>query len=425
MVWVFAQEKKKREVASPLAALVGQAEKPSAGDVKADKTAVVKANNEFALELYAKLRGQEGNLFFSPYSISTALAMTYGGARGQTAAEIAKTLHFPLEDQRLHAAFGELIRETNGYGMPREYQLSVANALWVQRGYPFHEAYLTLTKHNYGTRPRAVDFVGDSEGARQAINAWVEKQTQGKITDLFKSRIHPLARLVLANAIYFKGNWTQAFDKKQTKPEEDFLVSGDRKVKVDMMHQAKARFRYWQGDAIQALEMPYGDGDLAMVVVLPTKVDGLAQLEESLTSAKLTEWLAKLREQEVVVDVPRFKVSAEFQLNGILVAMGMPSAFLLNRPTPVGRPRADFTGMTDQDNGRLGIGQAIHKAYVEVNEEGTEAAAATGIGIVALAKPAKPPVFRANHPFVFLIRDCRNGSILFLGRLLEPPANVK
>jgi serpin B len=376
----------------------------------ADKAALIKGNNEFAFELYGKLRGKEGNLFFSPYSISTALAMTYGGARGQTAEEMAKTLHFSLDQARLHPAFAELIREINGYGMPQEYQLSVANALWLQQDYPFQPGYLKLVKENYGARLRPVDFNGNSEGARQLINAWVEKQTLEKIKELLKSDdVTSLTRLVLTNAIYFKGDWSRPFEKKDTK-DEDFRVAGDRKVKVAMMHRT-AEFRWSPTDTFQALEMGYGDGELAMVVLLPNKVDGLAQLEEELTSGKLTPWLAKFHyyhPRQVKVAVPRFKATAEFQLKDVLVEMGMARAF---------GAEADFTGIT---NSRLFISKVVHKAFVDVNEEGTEAAAATAVLLAETARPIAPAEFRADHPFLFLIRDNRNGSILFLGRLSEP-----
>jgi serpin B len=371
-----------------------------------DTRAVVKGNTAFALELYGKLRAKEGNLFLSPFSVSTALAMTSAGARGETLDQMASTLHLPPQKE-LHPANAALLRQVNAGGKKRGYELVTANALWGQRGYHFLPAFVKLNKDNYGAGLREVDFAGDTEGARRTINAWVEKETKDKIKDLLGPGVlDSMTRLVLTNAIYFKGDWLRQFKKDATR-EEAFQLGGGKSVKAPLMHQT-GKFGYLDGGTFQALEMPYAGKDLSMVVLLPKKAEGLADLEKSLTPENLAGWLKRLREQEVEVALPRFKVTAEFELKPVLASMGMTLAF--------GR-KADFSGM----NGRrdLYLSAVVHKAFVEVNEKGTEAAAATGV--VVREKSARvTPVFRADHPFVFLIRDRRSASVLFMGRLANP-----
>ncbi len=244
----------------------------------------MQGNTKFALELYARLRTKDGNLFLSPYSISSALAMTYGGARGQTAEEMAKTLHFELFGEKLHPAFGALIKEVNGEGKEkRGYQLSTANALWGQKDYPFQADFLKLNKDNYGAGLNDVDFIGAAEDARKSINTWVEKETKDKIKDLIKPGVLTTdTRLVLTNAIYFKSDWASQFKKDVTR-DEAFFIAADKQVKTPMMHQ-KGQFNYHETAALQVLEMPYVGKELSMVVLLPKKKDGLADLEKSMTA---------------------------------------------------------------------------------------------------------------------------------------------
>jgi serpin B len=376
-------------------------------DKKADVAALVKGDNVFAFDLYNQLRAKEGNVFFSPYSISTALAMTYAGARGDTAEEMAKALHITLPPDELHRAEAALLAALTGAGKSRGYQLSIANALWGQQGYGFKEDYLKLTQTSYGAGLRQIDFAGNTEAARQAINAWVAKETQDKIKDLFqKGVLNANTRLVLTNAIYFKGDWASQFKKDLTREEE--FQTGTDKVKTPLMHQT-ARFKYLDADGLQALELSYVGKELSMVVLLPKKVDGLAELEKSLSAEKVAGWLGKLREQEVVVALPKFKTTCEYSLKEPLAALGMMKAF---------GPTADFSGINGKKDD-LFIQAVVHKAFVDVNEEGTEAAAATGIAVGVRAVPVRA-VFRADHPFVFLIRDTRNDSVLFLGRVTNP-----
>jgi serpin B len=342
-------------VAAAFAAGVGllTAKEPEAK--KPDVAAVVKGNNQFAFDLYAQLRKQDGNLFFAPNSISTALAMTYAGARGDTADEMAKALHFTLPPDQLHPAFAALLKEQNGEGKKRGYQLSVANALWGQKGEGFKDDFLKLTRDNYGAGLREVDFKDAAEAARQEINAWVEKQTHDKIKDLLKPGVvNPLTRLVLTNAIYFKGDWDSQFKKDRTR-DEAFDDGGGEKLKVPMMHQT-AKFKYYDAGTLQVLEMPYAGKELSMVVLLPKKVNGLADLEKSLTADKLAGWLGQGREQEVVVSLPKFKTTAEYSLNAPLEALGMKKAFQM--------PGANFSGMNGKED--LYITAVVHKAFVDL-----------------------------------------------------------
>jgi serpin B len=394
-----------------------------AQDRKADVAAAVRDNTQAALDLYARLRDRDGNLFFAPYSLSTALAMTFAGARGETAEQMARTLHFTLPPPRLHPAFGELVKELGGSapflarltGPKRGYRLSTANALWGQRGYRFEADFLRLTRDYYGAGLGVVDFQGAPEGARQAINAWAEKETQGRIKDLLpRDFLNSYTRLVLTNAVYFKGDWAGPFPKEATRAEPFHLGDG-RDTRAALMHQT-GEFGYHDGGTFKALELPYAGKQLSMVVLLPRRPEGLADLEKALTADTLAGVLAGLRQQTVEVTLPRFQAAGQFKLKEALSGMGMPAAF---------GPRADFSGMIGRQP-PVALGDVIHKAFVEVNEEGTEAAAATAVEAHTLASPTtvRPllVVFRADHPFVFLIRDNRTGTILFLGRLVNPGA---
>ena len=378
---------------------------------------IVQGNNTFALDLYAKLQETDGNAFFSPYSISTALAMTYAGAREQTATQMVEVLHFPVKTQtgdlgrqQFALVFGELVKKLNTRGEDGAYELSVANALWGQKDYGFLTKFLELVEKHYGGRLNEVDFVGATETARQTINAWVEKKTNDKIKNLIpKGVLDSMTRLVLTNAIYFKGNWARQFKEDKTK-EAPFTLSGGKKVDVAMMNQT-AKFGYMETDTFQGLELPYVDNELSMIVLLPKKYDGLGELEQSLTLEHLSQWQSKLVKREVVVSIPKFKLTSQFSLASVLKAMGMTDAFSSS---------ANFSGMNGKRD--LFISAVIHKAYVDVNEEGTEAAAATAVTmrLTSMGPSSRPPVFRADHPFLFLIRDNQSGSILFIGRVMNP-----
>jgi serpin B len=371
---------------------------------------VVEGSNQFALDLSARLQtGQFGNLFFSPGSLSTALAMTYAGARGQTAEQMTQVLHFPLSQEKLHPAFAVLQATWGAGGEKARYRLNVANRLWGQEGFAFVPGFLAVTRERYGAELAQVDFARKTEPARQRINAWVEEQTQGEIRDLIPSDVlDATTRLVLTDAIYFKGEWTEPFEKEATRIAP-FYISSRQQTNVPLMYQM-GDFRFWSGDGLKVLELPYGKGDLAMLVLLPNAIEGRTALEAGLTADNLTRWQSGLRKQEVRVYLPRFQVTSPFRLDEVLKAMGMTRVF-----TP---GEADLSGMSS--GGGLFLSAVIHKAFIDVNEEGTVATAATA-EVAKSAPPIKEPeVFKADHPFVFLIRDNRTGSILFLGRLVNP-----
>jgi serpin B len=297
----------------------------------------------------------------------------------------------------------------NASGAKGGYQLTIANSLWGQKGFGFLPEFLKLTKDNYGACLEEVDFAADTEGSRKIINDWVEKATQEKIKELIPAGdLSTMTVLVLANAVYFKGDWMTKFKVAKTK-DEPFQLTAEEKVNVPMMHQ-NGEFNYAEDGDVQVLEMPYIGSDLAMVIFLPRKVDVLPAMEERLTTEFLWEWLGRLENKEVMVALPRFKVTKSFRLEDDLVEMGMSDAF---------SPTADFSGMTKKKN--IFIGTVLHKAFVEVNEEGTEAAAATAVVVKEELREFKlPPMFRADRPFFFLIRDLRSGSILFMGRISDP-----
>ena len=399
-----------------------------------DVQQIARANNTFAWALYAKLaEGNDENIFFSPSSIHTALTMTYAGAQGQTAEQMQTALFLPTDQplqhieqeqprargtklvdvpwsqDRVHPAYRKLLaamRPDDKAG----YELRIANALWGQKGYPWGTDFLTTTQDNYGAGLRQVDFKADTKAARKMINDWVADQTKDKIKDLLPpGALDPLTRLVLTNAIYFKGSWAKPFKKARTR-DEPFKLSADKTVTVAMMHQTD-HFPQAQTDFAQILSLPYAGDEVSMIVFLPKAVDGLADVEAWLAKTGPDEVLATMRKMKLDVALPKFTMTWMGELNKPLVTMGMTDAF---------NSRADFSGMSERakDDG-LHITAAVHKAFVEVNEEGTEAAAATGIGMGATSIP---PSFRADHPFVFIIRHNTTGAILFVGRVMNPQA---
>ena len=368
-------------------------------------------NNAFAADLYAQLAAKDGNLFFSPTSIQTALAMTWAGARGQTANELATTLHLGANAD-IHNQMGGFLGRLNADGQKGGYELSVANALWGLKGYPFMPDYLALVKKSYNGNLSDLDFIRDTEGSRKTINDWVAKETRDKIKDLLtQGTITPDTRLVLTNAIYFKGKWDLPFKKEATK-ENDFTLADGTKAKVPFMYQQKG-FRYAEDDQMQVLELPYGKNNLAMRIFLPKKADGLAGFEKSLTAQRLAELTGKLRYADVKVWLPRFTMESQFSLADVLKAMGMKLAF--------DPDHADFKGMTSTE--QVFISAVIHKAFVNVDEEGTEAAAATAVIMAPTAMPMQPPKpkeFKADHPFLFEIVHQKSGATLFIGRVMKP-----
>lgn len=384
-------------------------ERRLAPEVQADAKPLVEANNRFAFDIYARLRGQGGNLFLSPFSISTAFGMTYAGAAGQTAEEMANVFHFPLPQGRLHPTFGALVRSLDRGIALGGYELRVANRTWGQQGFPFRDEFVRITREDYGAEMQQADFARNAESARKNINAWVAEQTNDRIRDLFPpGTIDSYTRLVLANAIYFKGLWSAQFDRAKTQDAPFYLSATNPVLVPTMKREDKARMAPLSG--ARMLELPYKGGDLSMLIVLPHQFDGLSELEASLTPDALRAAVAALEETPgaIPIAIPRFRIESKFMLGTTLSDMGMPSAFLFGA--------ADFSGMDGRRD--LYIAHAIHQSFVEVNEEGTEAAAATGISVGATSLP--PVSFVANHPFLFVIHDNVTGSILFMGRVMDP-----
>ncbi len=376
--------------------------------------------NPFALDLYAQLRTQKGNVFVSPLSISVALGMTAAGAKGETLAQMSMALRLPeLADKReQQQRFQQLISAI--YAGPerkkRPYELHVANAIYAQKGYPWREEYKKVV-NQFGAEINDVDFAGAAESTRMAINKWTAEQTRDKIQNLFaEGTIDALTRLVLVNAIYYKGTWEKPFAKTTTK-DAPFRLADGTKQDVPMMFQ-RSRVRMVETEEMQLLELPYAGQQTSMLVFLPTAVDGLEKFEPKLTAEATAKVVGDLKPAgEVQIYLPKFKLATEYSLNDTLKAMGMTDAFDFQK--------ADFGGMvTSKPEGSLVITKVVHKAYCDVNEEGTEAAAATGvaIGVRSVAPPAKPKVFKADHPFVFAIRHNPSNTILFTGRVSNPKA---
>ncbi len=372
---------------------------------------VIEANNKFALDLYSRYKMKEDNIFFSPYSISTALAMTYEGAKGQTAEEMRSVFYFPEDDDERRSSYANLYKEINKEG--KEYKLNTANALWAEHSFQFLDEYFNIVEEYYGGKVTNLDFKKDPEGSRIIINDWVEDKTNNKIKDLIPAGlIDPMTRLVLTNAIYFKGEWVKQFNEDATQ-EQNFRVSSSDGVKVQMMQRTddESIFNYAEEEELQILEMPYSGEDLSMLIFLP-KNDDMKALENSITIKKLTEWRANLEKKRVDIFIPKFKLETKYFMAQDLIEMGMPSAFV----------SADFSGITGKKD--LFISQVIHQAFVEVNEEGTEAAAATAVvmKITSTGSGSGPqiPTFRADHPFIFIIQQKDTGNILFMGRVNNP-----
>lgn len=388
--------------------------------LRADINDVVSANNRFSFDLYSNLAQKDDNIFISPYSISTALAMTYEGARGKTAEEMEKVFYFPEDSKARREGFLEIINEINK--KDKKYKLHTANALWVEKTYKLLDDYLKVIERYYQGKATNLGFIDSSEReqSRVMINAWVEAQTSNKIREILKpDALSSDTRLVLTNAIYFKGDWQTQFDKGATK-EEDFKITPEKKVKVQMMRLTGKmigagfkypEFKYVETDDLQAIELPYDGSELSMLILLPK--DSLESVERTLNYERIKNIREKLENYPVEVYMPKFKLEREYLLNSTLIKMGMPSAF--------SDSFADFSGMDGTK--KLKMGKVIHKAFVEVNEEGTEAAAATVVEMiakVAVQEFKKPVSFRADHPFLFIIQHNKTGAILFIGRVYDP-----
>jgi len=389
---------------------------------------VVDANNEFAFDLYSKLNSdstQEGkNMFYSPYSISTALAMTYEGAKGKTADEMKSVFHFP-DDNILRPNSAAIYNEINK--KDKSYELKTGNALWVQQDYPFLQDYLDLVETYYGGKASNVDFRTETEKTRQTINTFIEEQTNHKIKDLIpKDVLKPTTRLVLTNAIYFKGTWEWEFDKSDTK-DRDFKITPDNIIQTPTMYMDpdKAEFNYASLDKLKILELPYKGDELSMLILLPKQetfhnhrtgeeiVYDYSLEDIEISYEKLKEYKSEMKETDLeAIYIPKFEFDTKYMMKETLAAMGMPTAFGI---------QSDFSGMTLES--QLFISQVIHQAYVKVDEKGTEAAAATAVVMdMASVGPTEPKIFKADHPFIFIIQEKQTGNILFMGKVINPSA---
>ena len=378
----------------------------------ADQGELAQGNNAFAMDLYHTLPAQE-NLFFSPFSISQALAMTYAGARGQTEQQMAKTLHFTLPQGRLHPAFNALdlaLQPADAQAAEGSFQLNIANSLWGQKGYAFQPAFLDLLAENYGAGLRLADFQAAPEPARQAINQWVSDQTKDKINDLIPAgAITPDTRLVLANAIYFYAKWLYPFDPSLTQPGDFNLMDGTT-VSVPMMSLGRVTgLRYAAGSGYQAVELPYAGDKTALTLIVPD-AGRFAEVQSALTASELESLWGSLETKQVELSLPKFKYESSFSLGKTLGQLGMSDAL-----TP---GAADFSGMDGSRD--LFISDILHKAVVAVDEDGTEAAAATAVVVGITSLPVIDVQLTVDRPFIFAIRDTQSGAMLFLGQVVNP-----
>jgi serpin B len=402
--------------AQPAMAGMVKSDKPriTSPDVSpADEELLIEGNSAFAFNLYQALREKDGNLFYSPHSISLALAMTYAGARGETEQQMADTLHFILSQDNLHSAFNSLDIELDKRGQEAQgkdgegFRLNIVNAIWGQKDYSFLPAFLDVLAQNYGAGLRTLDFIKEAEKSRVTINDWVSDQTEGRIEDLIpKGAIDALTRLVLTNAIYFNAAWEYPFNEDMTAEGSFYLLDGEQ-VTVPMMKQTES-FGYTEGEGYQAVELCYDGGELSMVIFLP-EAGQFEAVEQGLQAQCVDTIIKGLQHAEVTITMPQFEFDSDFSLKDTLAGMGMPIAFTEN---------ADFSGMTG--NRELFISDVIHKAFVSVDEKGTEAAAASAVIMTLSAMPSQLVEVTIDRPFIFLIRDIDTGAILFVGRVLNP-----
>jgi len=402
-------------IATTLICLTGIAAAPAVDrEQPSPEKEQAKGNNIFAVNLYQQLRSSEGNIFFSPYSIRTALAMTYAGAKGRTAEQMKTALNVTLDDAELHRTFADSIKSLNT-GDGCSYEMNIANSLWVEKTHAFLQTFIDANKNTFNGELEQVDFINAPESVRESINTWVAEHTRNKITNLIPpGGVNDTTRLALINAVYFKGRWDEEFDKKLTRAEPFYSADG-KTTQVPLMSLSKPMsLPFFAGDGIKIVELDYfGDG-ISMIILLPDTAEGIAALEARLNEALLSRWMGSLKKQMVSVHLPRFSMNwGAKNIVPDLRELGMRDAFVSKA--------ADFSGIDGSRD--LLISSVFHKAFVEVNEEGTEAAAATGVMVGVTSMPAPPEVFRADHPFLFLIREKTTGTILFMGRLSKPDAN--
>ncbi|MGA7195089.1 MAG: serpin family protein [Anaerolineales bacterium] len=380
-----------------------------------DLSNLVNGNNTFAINLYEALRSQDGNLVFSPYSISLALAMTYAGARNKTESQMAQTMQFTLPQAQLHPAFNALDLELASEGKAQgnsgqPMQINIANAIWAEKTYPFQQAYLDLIAKNYGAGIQLADFIKNFDPVRQQINSWVSNKTKNKINDLLApGSVDSNTRMVLVNAIYFKADWDVPFEANNTSDSTFTLLDGSQS-QVKMMNNNDLNLNYVKDNRYQAVELPYSGNTAAMDIIIPDE-GNFQNFESTLDAQKINDIFNSMQSTPIALGLPKFTFTTNFSLSDQLKSLGMTDAFDSNK--------ADFSGMTS--NHDLFISDVIHKAFVAVDEKGTEAAAATAVIITAMSAPLQQKVSLViDHPFIFVIRDLTSGQILFIGRVLNP-----
>jgi serpin B len=379
--------------------------------VAAENFDIVDNNNDFAFEIYRRLsKKYKENVFFSPYSISTALAMTYAGAREETEKQMQQTMNFGTNNQAFHAAFKALNDKILYEPIHPDIVVKIANALWAQEKYPFVDEFYEMTRDYYRSGFHYVDFKHEPDKARREINEWVEKQTYNKIIELLaENQVTELTRMVLVNAIYFKGRWTEPFNRKYNEKDE-FTLPNKTTEKVWFMNHYKQDFNFFENELMKMVMLPYYEDKFSMLVILPANFELMDEVEKQLHSSSYNIWTDSLKKNPVNVKLPKFRFSFGFKLKQELIDMGMPIVFT---------DEADFSGMSNKNN--LKIDDVLHEAYVEVNERGTEAAASTAVLMLekaATLRETKEMI--VNRPFIFLIRENKTNSILFLGRINKP-----
>jgi serine protease inhibitor len=383
-----------------------------------DMETLTRDNNVFAFKMYERLKKGDKNLFFSPYSLSSALAMVYAGARGETEKQMTEALCFTLGQQKLHSSFKALDSQLMGTEEDRQYVvLNIANSLWSQRGYKLQDSFLNEIKTHYGASVNTVDFKGAPLLAVKDINQWAVEKSKGIFKDLISAdQIDKTTRLILINAAYFKGNWNDRFEAQLTK-DAPFHLSSQKSVQIPMMNQNND-FDCAEFASFQMIELPYQGSDISMFVLLPKEIDGIQNLEAQISTKNLKQWMEKLKEREVILSFPKFKMTFHLELKRYLKAIGMVEAF--------DDSRANFSGISENRREPLYLQEAIQRAYINVDERGTEAAALTYLtafgGAAPTQSPPLPVVFKADHPFVYLIQDKKTGAILFMGRIMDPTA---
>ncbi|MFC2062914.1 serpin family protein [Chloroflexota bacterium] len=382
---------------------------------EANLATLVTGNSDFAFDLYQQLKEEDGNFFYSPYSISMALAMTYAGARSETEEQMAAALSYLLPQDSLHPVFNRLDLELSSRGEDAQskdgegFRLNIVNAIWGQQDYPFLNSYLDVLAENYGAGLRTLDFIRSPEESRATINEWVSERTENRINDLIpKGAIDALTRLVLTNAIYLNAAWQFPFSEDATS-DGTFHLLGGGEVTIPVMSQSEA-LGYTEGEGYQAVELAYDGAELSMVILLPEEAH-FTNFEKALDNQIVSGIISGLKNEQVNLSLPQFEFESEFGLVETLAEMGMPVAFSSG---------ADFSGMTG--NHDLFIGDVIHKTFVSVDEAGAEAAAATAVIMQLTAMPGTPVEVKIDRPFIFLIRDIETGAVLFLGRVVNPAA---